>query len=100
MMREYLSSQSEVAEGWPGGDWTKLTLTFQIPPGEMQSVIDSLRCKDAMTFGRGLGLGLSIVRGLIRGLGGTTVARNAPGGGAEFIVKIPVSTADQIPDTL
>jgi two-component system sensor histidine kinase KdpD len=46
----------------------------------------------------GLGLGLSIVRGLIRGLGGTSAARNAPGGGAEFILKIPVRTAHQIPD--
>ena len=47
----------------------------------------------------GLGLGLSIVRGLIRGLGGTSEARNTPGGGAEFILTIPVRTADQIPDT-
>jgi two-component system sensor histidine kinase KdpD len=47
----------------------------------------------------GLGLGLSIVRGLIRGLGGTCEARNAPGGGAEFILMIPVRTADQIPES-
>jgi len=46
----------------------------------------------------GLGLGLSIVRGLIRGLGGTSEARNTPGGGAEFILKIPVRTANQIPE--
>jgi signal transduction histidine kinase len=47
----------------------------------------------------GLGLGLSIVRGLIRGLGGTSEARNHPDRGAEFILKIPVRTAKQIPDT-
>lgn len=47
----------------------------------------------------GLGLGLSIVRGLIRGLGGTSEAHNAPGGGAEFILKIPVRTANQIPES-
>ena len=47
----------------------------------------------------GLGLGLSIVRGLIRGLGGTSEARNPPGGGAEFILKIPVRTAEHIPET-
>jgi two-component system sensor histidine kinase KdpD len=47
----------------------------------------------------GLGLGLSIVRGLIRGLGGTSEARNASGGGAEFVLRIPVRTANQIPDT-
>lgn len=47
----------------------------------------------------GLGLGLSIVRGLIRGLGGTSEARNASGGGADFILKIPVRTANQIPES-
>ena len=45
----------------------------------------------------GLGLGLSIVRGLIRGLGGSVEARNAPGGGADFILRIPVRTAREIP---
>lgn len=47
----------------------------------------------------GLGLGLSIVRGLIRGLGGTSEAHNAPGGGAEFILRVPTRTALQIPDS-
>jgi two-component system, OmpR family, sensor histidine kinase KdpD len=47
----------------------------------------------------GLGLGLPIVHGLIRGLGGTSEARNTPGGGAEFILKIPVRTAEEIPET-
>lgn len=47
----------------------------------------------------GLGLGLPIVHGLIRGLGGTSEARNAAGGGAEFILKIPVRTAEEIPET-
>jgi two-component system, OmpR family, sensor histidine kinase KdpD len=46
----------------------------------------------------GLGLGLSIVRGLIRGLGGTTEARNPPGGGAEFILRIPVRTSTHLPE--
>jgi len=48
----------------------------------------------------GLGLGLSIVRGLIRGLGGTVEACNHPSGGAEFILRIPVRTAQQIPEDL
>jgi two-component system sensor histidine kinase KdpD len=46
----------------------------------------------------GLGLGLSIVRGLVRGLGGTSEACNAPSGGAEFLLQVPVRTAQQIPD--
>lgn len=46
----------------------------------------------------GLGLGLSIVRGLARGLGGTAEARNHEGGGAEFILRLPVKTAMEIPE--
>ncbi len=45
----------------------------------------------------GLGLGLSIVRGLARGLGGTVEARNIEPTGAEFLLKIPVRTAQEIP---
>ena len=45
----------------------------------------------------GLGLGLSIVRGLARGLGGDIEARNAPAGGAEFVLRLPVKTATEIP---
>ena len=47
----------------------------------------------------GLGLGLSIVRGLVRGLGGSVEARHAAGGGAEFVIKVPAKSAEQIPDT-
>ena len=45
----------------------------------------------------GLGLGLSIVRGLARGLGGDALADNPPGGGAEFTLRLPVRTATEIP---
>ncbi len=45
----------------------------------------------------GLGLGLSIVRGLARGLGGDASAVNPPGGGAEFTLNLPVRTAAEIP---
>lgn len=45
----------------------------------------------------GLGLGLSIVRGLARGLGGRVEARNIEGAGAEFILHLPVKTAESLP---
>lgn len=42
----------------------------------------------------GLGLGLSIVKGLVEAHRGTVQVRNVPGGGAEFTVTIP----SEIPD--
>ncbi|MCA8967868.1 MAG: hypothetical protein KDC48_23510, partial [Planctomycetes bacterium] len=37
---------------------------------------------------QGLGLGLSISYGIVRGFGGGIVARNAAGGGAEFVIRL------------
>jgi two-component system OmpR family sensor kinase len=46
----------------------------------------------------GAGLGLSIVHAMVTAHGGTVTARNAPGGGALFTVRLPVSvTAQAIP---
>jgi signal transduction histidine kinase len=39
--------------------------------------------------GRGMGLGLTIVRRVVQGLGGTLQVQSAPGAGAEFVVKVP-----------
>ena len=42
----------------------------------------------------GLGLGLSIARGLIEAHGGTLTAENRDGGGARFIITLPVRVTD------
>jgi two-component system NtrC family sensor kinase len=39
--------------------------------------------------GRGMGLGLTIVRRVVQGLGGTLQVQSAPGAGAEFVVRVP-----------
>ncbi|MDW4548581.1 ATP-binding protein [Defluviimonas sp. D31] len=40
--------------------------------------------------GEGVGLGLAISSGIVKDLGGRLTARNAPGGGAVFEVKLPI----------
>jgi K+-sensing histidine kinase KdpD len=39
--------------------------------------------------GQGLGLGLSVVEGLVEAMGGTIRAEEAPGGGAAFRIRFP-----------
>jgi two-component system sensor histidine kinase KdpD len=42
----------------------------------------------------GTGLGLSIAKGFLRALGGEIVARNHPGGGAEFTIRLTAETME------
>lgn len=48
------------------------------------------------TRSHGTGLGLAIVRNVVEAIGGRIVAQNADGGGAEFILVLPVSVSHSI----
>lgn len=62
-----------------------------LPPGEEDRVFEKFYRAPNAPAG-GTGLGLAIARGLIKSLKGSIEARNHPGGGAEFVLRLPVKT--------
>jgi signal transduction histidine kinase len=69
-----------------------------VPPEFLEKIFDPFfKIKEARSGSKGLGLGLSIVRTLVELHGGTIVARNEPGHGAELHFTIPmVPTAHDV----
>lgn len=62
-----------------------------IPEGHLPHVFDRFYKADPARSHAGSGLGLSIVRAIVRRHGGTVSAQNAPEGGAVFEILLPVS---------
>jgi signal transduction histidine kinase len=64
-----------------------------IQPDEQSRIFDRLYRGDRSRSERGLGLGLSLVRAVVRAHGGTVTVRSTPGQGAAFRVELPDATA-------
>lgn len=63
-----------------------------IPEGDLERIFDKFYRVPGTSSG-GTGLGLSISRGLVEAHGGTLAARNRTEGGAEFIIRLPLTKA-------
>ncbi|RYD50933.1 MAG: DUF4118 domain-containing protein, partial [Verrucomicrobiaceae bacterium] len=64
-----------------------------IPKGEESRIFGKFYRAPGAPAG-GTGLGLSIAKGFLRALGGEIVARNHPGGGAEFTILLTAETME------
>ena len=61
-----------------------------IPPEELPHIWDRLYRGDKSRSQPGLGLGLSLVRAVLKAHGGSVEASSRPGGGSRFTVFLPV----------
>jgi two-component system sensor histidine kinase KdpD len=85
------------------GDSAVLTVRDRgpgIPAEFLDKVFDRFfRVADPKSSFKGVGLGLTIVRGVARLHGGTVQVRNHPGGGCEFTVRIPRAHQSKVSGT-
>jgi len=70
-----------------------------IPPGDLERVFDKFY-RAATAGAPGVGLGLSICRGIVEAHGGRMWAENRPGGGAVFRFVLPMSGGPPRPETV
>jgi two-component system, OmpR family, sensor histidine kinase KdpD len=66
---------------------------------DRERVFDRFQRLDTIE-GHGLGLGLSVVQGLVDAMGGTVRIEEAPGGGAAFRIRLPRSRPSPLEDVL
>ncbi len=74
-----------------GGDGSAVMVVEDGGPGVDPDVAPALFDPFVSTKDRGTGLGLAITRQIVEGHGGTIEYRRASGGGAAFVVKLPLA---------
>lgn len=70
-----------------------------IPPDELDRIWDRYWQPERSRKGRGVGLGLSIAKGLVEAHGGRIWAESQVGDGATFYFTVPLAPASSIEDT-
>jgi two-component system, OmpR family, sensor histidine kinase KdpD len=77
------------------GKWLRLSVSDRgpgLPPGSEDRIFEKFyRASPKADSGRGSGLGLAICRAIAQVHGGNIAAANRPGGGAEFVLRLPLA---------
>jgi two-component system sensor histidine kinase KdpD len=68
-----------------------------VPPGDEQSIFEPYRRGDR-SGQRGAGLGLAVCRAIAHAHGGSVVARPRAGGGASFVLSLPLAAMQPVPE--
>ena len=78
----------------PDSHWIKVTVDDDgpgLPPDSEERIFEKFyRVNSTADAGRGSGLGLAICRAVAKVHGGMISARNRPGGGVEFLLRLPL----------
>jgi signal transduction histidine kinase len=67
-----------------------------VPPEDAERIFERFARAGGAKAGTGSGLGLSIVAQTARNHGGSVWCRNRPGGGADFVLRLPRVTAEAL----
>jgi two-component system, OmpR family, sensor histidine kinase KdpD len=95
---KYSPQDTEISvEVWREGQSIRLSVDDHgpgIPPAALPHLFDPFyRVMDGKPRPHGLGLGLAIVKGLVEAHEGQVLAQNRAGGGARFVITLPIGGA-------
>jgi two-component system sensor histidine kinase KdpD len=94
------SDRAIEVRGATDGQWVTLSIVDHgagIPAGDRARVFEEFVRRGAPTDGTGTGLGLTIVHALVGAQSGRVWCEETPGGGATFVVQLPVSCEGRTP---
>jgi two-component system, OmpR family, sensor histidine kinase KdpD len=92
--RSYAAASPVQVVARPAGDSVELRVVDHgpgIPDGERERVFDQFYRLKGGRRPEGTGMGLAICRGIVEAHGGTLRVETTPGGGASFVLTLPVS---------
>ena len=68
-----------------------------LPPADLQRAFDKFYRAPGAPVG-GVGLGLSVTKGLVEAHGGEITAENRANGGVRFIIRLPIAESPKMPE--